>query len=145
MKVILKEFKDFALKGNAIDLAVGVIIGGAFGKIVTSIVNDLLMPLLSLLTGGINFADLKYVISPAKGDLAEVAFAYGSFIQSVIDFVIIALSIFLFVKLISLKRKKARNTSRACPSGQRRGLAYRNQRSFKKQITLTAYQKLPMI
>jgi large conductance mechanosensitive channel len=103
---MLKEFKEFAVRGPVIDLAVGVIIGGAFVKIVTSLVNDILMPLLSILIGGINFTDLKYVITPASGDVAEVAFMYGAFIQSVIDFLIISFSIFLFVKLVSSLKKK---------------------------------------
>lgn len=103
---MLKEFKEFALKGNVIDLAVGVIIGGAFGKIVTSLVNDILMPALGVLIGGINFTDLKYVITPANGDLAEVAILYGTFIQSIIDFLIIAFSIFLFVKLLTVRKRK---------------------------------------
>jgi len=104
---MLKEFKEFALKGNVVDLAVAVVIGGAFGKIVSSLVNDIIMPILSLVIGGINFNDLKYVITPASGDIAEVAFRYGAFIQSIIDFVIIAFSIFLFVKAISLRKKAA--------------------------------------
>lgn len=105
---MLQEFKEFAVKGNALDLAVGVIIGGAFGKIVTSVVNDLIMPLLSIFIGGVNFVDLKYVITPATGDLAEVAFGYGAFIQSIIDFLIIAFAIFLFIKFInSLKKEEA--------------------------------------
>jgi large conductance mechanosensitive channel len=103
---MLKEFKAFAFKGNVMDLAVGVIIGGAFGKIVSSLVNDLLMPVIGILIGGINFTDLKLVIVPAKGDVAEVALLYGSFIQSVIDFLIIAFSIFVFIKLLSLGKKK---------------------------------------
>lgn len=105
-KIMLKEFKDFALKGNVMDLAVGVIIGAAFGKIVTSLVNDIIMPLISILTGGISFSDLKVVITPAQGDLAEVAFRYGSFIQTVVDFLIIAFSIFMVVKLFSKLKKK---------------------------------------
>lgn len=103
---MLKEFKEFAMKGNVMDLAIAVIIGGAFGKIVTSLVNDILMPVLGILLGRINFADLKYVITPASGDVAEAAFRYGAFIQSVIDFLIISFSIFLFVKLISSFQKK---------------------------------------
>lgn len=103
---MLKEFKDFAFKGNVIDLAVGVIIGGAFGKIVTSLVNDMLMPIIGILLGGINFENLKFVITKASGDVAESAIYYGSFIQSIVDFLIIATSIFLFVKLISLTKKK---------------------------------------
>ncbi len=104
---MLKEFKEFALKGNVIDLAVGVIIGGAFGKIVTSLVNDVIMPTIGVLLGGINFRDLKFVITPASGDVAESAILYGSFIQSIVDFLIIAVSIFFMVKLLSFKRKKA--------------------------------------
>ena len=104
--VMLKEFRDFAMKGNVIDLAVGVIIGGAFGKIVTSLVNDILMPLFGVIIGGINFTDLKYVIKPAVGEVAEVAFRYGAFIQSVIDFLIIAFSIFIFIRLLAARKKK---------------------------------------
>lgn len=103
---MLKEFKAFALKGNVLDLAIGVVIGGAFGKIVTSLVNDLIMPAVGLLLGGVNFADLKYVITPATEDAAEAAFRYGAFIQSIVDFLIIAFSIFMFVKLISSMKKK---------------------------------------
>ena len=103
---MLKEFKAFATKGNVMDLAVGVVIGGAFGKIVTSLVNDIIMPLLSVVTGGISFTDLKFVITKASGDAAEVAFRYGAFIQSVIDFLIIAFSIFMFIKLLSSFKKK---------------------------------------
>ena len=103
---MLKDFKEFAFKGNVLDMAIGVIIGAAFGKIVTSLVNDLIMPIISILTGGINFTDLKYVITPAHGDVAENAVAYGSFIQNVVDFLIIAFCIFLFVRLIEKFKKK---------------------------------------
>ena len=103
---MLKEFKEFALKGNVVDLAVAVIIGGAFGKIVSSLVNDLIMPLIGIILGGINFTDLKYVIKPATDSAAEAAVKYGAFIQSIIDFLIIALVIFIFIKLISRFKKK---------------------------------------
>ena len=103
---MLKEFKEFAMKGNVMDLAVAVIIGGAFGKIVTSLVDDMLMPVLGLLLGRINLSGFKYVIAPASGELAESAIAYGSFVQSMIDFLIISFSIFLIVKLLSSFRKK---------------------------------------
>ena len=103
---MLKDFKEFAFKGNVLDMAIGVIIGAAFGKIVTSLVNDLIMPIISILTGGINFTDLKFVITPAHGDVAENAVAYGSFIQNVVDFLIIAFCIFLFVRLIEKFKKK---------------------------------------
>ncbi|MHB1454049.1 MAG: large-conductance mechanosensitive channel protein MscL [Saccharofermentanales bacterium] len=103
---MLKEFKEFTLKGNVLDLAVAVIIGGAFGKIISSLVNDIFMPAIGILLGGVNFKDLKYVITPASGDVAEAAILYGSFIQSIIDFIIIALCIFLFIKLLSAMKKK---------------------------------------
>lgn len=103
---MLKDFKEFAFKGNVLDMAIGVIIGAAFGKIVTSLVNDLIMPIISILTGGINFTNLKFVITPAHGDVAENAIAYGSFIQNVVDFLIIAFCIFLFVRLIEKFKKK---------------------------------------
>lgn len=103
---MLKDFKEFAFKGNVLDMAIGVIIGAAFGKIVTSLVNDLIMPIISILTGGINFTNLKLVITPAHGDVAENAIMYGSFIQNVVDFLIIAFCIFLFVRLIEKFKKK---------------------------------------
>ena len=105
---MLKEFKEFALKGNVVDLAVGVIIGAAFGKIVSSLVNDILMPILSILTGGINFSDLKIILRNANNakHLAEVSLNYGMFIQNIIDFLIIAFSIFLMVKTMNKLTKK---------------------------------------
>ena len=112
---MLKEFKEFAMKGNVIDLAVGVIIGGAFGKIVSSLVNDILMPVFGYVLSGINIADLKFIISPASGDIPEVAILYGSFIQAIVDFVIIAFSIFLFIKLISSLKKKEEEAPAAPP------------------------------
>jgi len=112
---MLKEFKEFALKGNVIDLAVGVIIGGAFGKIVSSLVNDVLMPVLGFFLGGVSFTDLKYVITPASGDVAEAAILYGSFIQAIVDFLIIAFSIFLFIKLLSSRKKKEQEAPPAHP------------------------------
>jgi len=112
---MLKEFKEFALKGNVLDLAVGVIIGGAFGKIVSSLVNDIIMPVIGVLIGGVNFSDLKIVITPAIGETAEVAILYGSFIQSIVDFLIIAFSIFIFVKVVTLKKKKEPESMPAVP------------------------------
>ena len=103
---MLKEFKEFAFKGNVIDLAVGVIIGGAFGKIVASLVNDVLMPIIGIMLGGINFTNLKFVITPASENVAESAVYYGKFFQSIVDFLIIAISVFFFVRLISLAKKK---------------------------------------
>ena len=103
---VLKEFKEFALKGNVMDLAIAVIIGGAFGKIVSSLVSDIIMPIIGVLLGGVSFTNLKYVITPAIGGLAEVAIRYGSFIQAIVDFLIIAFCIFLFIKLLAAASKK---------------------------------------
>lgn len=103
---MLKEFKAFILRGNVVDLAVAVVIGGAFGKIVTSLVNDLIMPLIGMLLGGINFTDLKYVITPASEGVEEAAIRYGAFIQSIVDFVIIAFAIFVFIRLLAKMKKK---------------------------------------
>lgn len=103
---MLKEFKAFALKGNVMDLAVGVIIGGAFGKIVTSLVNDLLMPIIGILLGGMNLSEYRYIISPQSGEIAEVSIKYGAFLQTAVDFLIIAFSVFLFVKVLRPMKKK---------------------------------------
>jgi large conductance mechanosensitive channel len=103
----IQDFKAFALKGNVVDMAVGVIIGGAFGKIVTSVVNNVIMPPIGVLTGGVDFTDLKLVIKEAEGEAEAVTLNYGQFIQDVVDFLIIAFCIFLMVKGISaLTRKK---------------------------------------
>lgn len=107
----IKEFREFAVKGNVLDLAVGIVIGAAFGKIVTSFVNDILMPPLGLILGGVNFTDLKIILKgssmDASGKLAApVSLNYGSFIQTIIDFIIIAFGVFLMVKAINRFRRK---------------------------------------
>ena len=106
----VKEFKEFAMKGNVIDLAVAVIIGGAFGKIVSSVVADIVMPLIGLLLGGVNFTDLKWVIKDAVMEngveKAAATLNYGNFIQVTIDFLIIALAIFLAIKAMNSLKKK---------------------------------------
>ena len=111
-KGFLDEFKAFALKGNVIDMAVGVMIGGAFGKIVTSIVNDLFMPLITLLTGRINFSSLG--IKLGEGEDAAV-FAYGNFLQTVVDFLLMAICVFLFVKLVNKLHKKPAEAPKEAP------------------------------
>ncbi len=98
-KQMLKEFKEFALRGNVLDLAVGVIIGAAFGKIVTSLVNDIIMPLIGLLLAGIDFKDLSFTV----GDATVL---YGSFIQTIVDFLIVAFSIFLFIRFFNRFKRK---------------------------------------
>ena len=109
----ISDFKEFAMKGNIVDMAVGVIIGGAFGKIVTSLVNDIIMPVVSLATGGVNFNELKSELSgaeldPATGDVIKEAATlnYGMFIQNIVDFFIIALSIFFAIRFIMKFKKK---------------------------------------
>lgn len=105
---MLKEFKEFAVKGNMIDLAVAVVIGGAFGKIVTSFVNDVIMPPIGLLLGGVDFSNLKFTLKAAEGDVAAVTLNYGAWINTVIDFLIVAIVIFLVIKALnSLKKKEA--------------------------------------
>lgn len=122
----LKEFKEFAMRGNVVDMAVGVIIGGAFGKIVTSLVNDVIMPPIGVLMGGVNFSDLKYVLSPEESQVVdgvltvikpEAAIAYGVFIQTIIDFLIIALCIFMMIKGINSLKKKE-EAAPAAPSAE---------------------------
>jgi large conductance mechanosensitive channel len=104
---MMKEFKEFAIKGNVVDMAVGIIVGAAFGKIVSSFVGDVVMPPIGVMLGGVDFSDLAYVLKEAVGEAPAVAIAYGKFIQTVIDFTIIAFAIFVAVKVInSLKRKE---------------------------------------
>ena len=117
----LQDFKAFAMKGNVIDLAVGVIIGGAFGKIVSSLVADIIMPTLGLVVGGVNFTDLKWVMKPAEmvdgKEVAAVTMNYGQFLQSAFDFLIIAFSIYLFIRLITnLTAKKKEEVPAAPPA-----------------------------
>ena len=117
----LQEFKAFAMKGNVVDMAVGDIIGGAFGKIVSSVVADVIMPPLGLLIGGVNFTDLKWVMKPAEvvdgKEIAAVTLNYGNFLQATFDFLIIAFSIFMFIKLITkLTEKKKAKTPAAPPA-----------------------------
>ena len=106
-KKFLTEFKEFALKGNVLDLAIGVIIGGAFNKIVSSLVEDIIMPPIGVIIGGVKFNQLAYELKPAVGDNPAITLNYGAFIQNIVDFLIIALSVFIFIKVISkLNRKK---------------------------------------
>ena len=110
MKKFFAEFKEFAMKGNVVDMAIGVVIGGAFGKITTSLVNDVIMPLVSRVTGGVDFSAWKWVLKAAEVDetgaetVAEIAVNYGSFIAVVLDFLIIALVLFMVVKAINKLR-----------------------------------------
>ena len=103
-KGLLNEFKEFAMKGNVLDLAVGVIIGGAFGKIVTSLVEDIIMPVISLIIGKVNFENLKF--QKQLGEIGVLEIPYGRFIQNFVNFIIISFSIFLIVKLLNSVKKK---------------------------------------
>lgn len=115
MKKFVKEFKEFAMQGNVIDMAVGVVIGGAFGKIVASLVADIFTPLISLLTGSANFVDLKWVIKPAVGETPAVVMSYGNFLQATIDFIVIALCILMVIRAMN-KFKKAPEVVEEAPA-----------------------------
>lgn len=103
---MLSEFKSFAVKGNVVDMAVGIIIGAAFGKIVSSFVGDVIMPPIGILLGGVNFADLAFILKEAVGESPAVVIAYGKFIQALVDFIIVAFAIFMAVKAINSLKKK---------------------------------------
>ena len=106
MKKFVEEFKKFISRGNVVDMAVGVIVGSAFTAIVNSLVKDVVTPFIGVLTGGVDFTQMKYVITPAVGDTPEVAILYGSFIQAIINFLIIAFVVFCMVKMINTMRAK---------------------------------------
>ncbi len=118
MSGFINDFKDFAMRGNVFDLAVGIIIGVAFGKIVESFVNDLLMPIVSLVMGKINLAELKVILVPAAGETPELAISYGMFINTLVDFIFIALVVFWMVKLISKLKKSEEESAPPEPSGE---------------------------
>jgi len=114
-----KEFRDFAMRGNVVDLAVGVIIGAAFGKIVSSLVANIIMPPLGLLIGGVDFKQFKWILKPAEGATPPVVMEYGVFIQTVFDFVIVAFAIFIAIKLMNkLHKKKEVEKPAAKPSNE---------------------------
>ncbi|MBZ7991137.1 MULTISPECIES: large-conductance mechanosensitive channel protein MscL [unclassified Campylobacter] len=113
---ILQEFKTFAMRGNVVDLAVGVVIGTAFGKIVSSLVADIIMPIIGVLTGGVDFSDLKLVIKEGAKEAENVTVNYGLFIQNIVDFLIIAFSIFVVVKLINKLKKAEKEEEKPAPA-----------------------------
>ncbi|MCR4508523.1 large-conductance mechanosensitive channel protein MscL [Pseudomonas sp. 32.2.56] len=112
---IISEFKAFAVKGNVVDMAVGIIIGAAFGKIVSSFVGDVVMPPLGVLIGGVDFTDLAITLKAAEGDLPAVVLAYGKFIQTVLDFLIVAFAIFMGIKVLN-KLKREEEAAPAAPT-----------------------------
>lgn len=121
MGKFLNEFKEFAMKGNVVDMAVGVIIGGAFGKIVTSLVNDIIMPVVSVATGGVNFSDNKIILKEAVMNGAdvvnpEVAITWGVFIQSIVDFLIIAFCIFMAIRFMTKLRNATKKAEEEAPA-----------------------------
>lgn len=112
----LKEFKEFAMKGNVMDMAVGIIIGVAFGKIISSFVSDILMPPIGVLLGGVNFTEYKFTLVEAVGDTAAVTLNYGMFFQNVVDFLIIAAAIFMVIKVMNSAKKKEEVAPAAPPA-----------------------------
>lgn len=112
---MLQEFKAFAMRGNVVDMAVGIIIGGAFGKIVSSFVSDVIMPPIGILLGGVDFSDLSLTLKEASGDVAAVTIKYGVFINTVIDFIIIAFAIFMVIKAMNSLKKKEEEKPAAPP------------------------------
>ena len=113
---MMKEFKEFAMRGNVVDMAVGIVIGGAFGKIVSSFVADIIMPPLGMLLGKVNFVDLAFTMKEASGEVAAVTLNYGTFVQTVVDFVIIAFAIFMVIKGINTVKKKSRPSQMSLPT-----------------------------
>ncbi|GAB4114815.1 MAG: large-conductance mechanosensitive channel protein MscL [Wenzhouxiangellaceae bacterium] len=126
---MLSEFKDFAVKGNMVDMAVGIIIGAAFGKIVSSLVNDVIMPPLGLAIGGVDFSDLAVVLQEASADVAAVTLNYGAFIQTIIDFLIVALAIFVAVKVINRMKRQEEEKPAAPPEPSEEVLLLRDIRA----------------
>lgn len=102
----MSEFKEFAMRGNVIDLAVGMVIGGAFGKIITSLVNDIIMPPIGAMLGGVKFSDLAYTVQEATADTAAVTVNWGSFVQTIVNFIIVAFAIFMVIKGINNMQRK---------------------------------------
>lgn len=115
---IIQEFKEFAVKGNVVDMAVGIIIGAAFGKIVTSIVNDIIMPVMGIITGGVDFSDRSLMLREAVGDTPAVTLNYGMLIQVTLQFLIVAFAVFLLVKGINRLKRKEEKQAAPAPSNQ---------------------------
>lgn len=113
---MMKEFKAFAMRGNVVDMAVGIIIGAAFGKIVSSLVADIIMPPIGMLLGGVNFTDLAVTLREAQGEVEAVTLSYGVFIQTVVDFLIVAFAIFMVVKGMNSMKKKEEAAPAAPPA-----------------------------
>lgn len=115
---MISEFKDFAMRGNVVDLAVGVVIGGAFGKIISTLVDKIMMPIIGFITGGVDFAKQSHVLKPAVGDIPAVVIGYGEFINASIQFMIIAFCLFLVIKAMNTLKKKEAAAPAAEPPAQ---------------------------
>jgi large conductance mechanosensitive channel len=112
---VMKEFKEFAIKGNVVDMAVGIIVGAAFGKIVSSFVADVIMPPIGVLLGGVDFSSLAYTVKEAVGDVPAVVISYGQFVQTIVDFTIVAFAIFIAVKVINSLKKAEEGAPEEAP------------------------------
>lgn len=130
---MMREFKAFAMRGNVVDMAVGIVIGGAFGKIVSSFVADVIMSPLGMLLGKVNFADLAITLKKASGEVAAVTLNYGKFIQSIVDFVIIALAVFMVVKAVNSMKKKEEAAPAAPPAPPKEEILLTEIRDLLKQ------------
>lgn len=130
---MLQEFKEFAIKGNAVDMAVGIIVGAAFGKIISSLVADVFMPPIGVLIGGVDFTRLAYTLKEASGEAPAVTINYGNFIQTMVDFTIIAFVIFLAVKFINSLKKKETPVPTAAPEPSREELLLTEIRDLLKE------------
>ncbi len=129
----MQEFKDFAVKGNVVDMAVGIIIGGAFGKIVSSFVADVIMPPIGVLLGGVDFTSLAITLKEAAGDVPAVVLRYGNFIQTMVDFTIIAFAIFMAIKFMNSLKKQEEETPAAPPEPSKEELLLTEIRDLLKE------------
>ena len=130
---MMKEFKEFAVKGSVVDIAVGIIIGAAFGKIVSSFVGDVIMPPIGVILGGVDFSSLAYIIKEASGDAPAVVISYGAFVQTLVDFTIIAFAIFLVIKAINSIKKNAGETPKLPPDPSKEELLLTEIRDLLKE------------
>lgn len=113
---MMSEFKEFAIKGNVVDMAVGIIVGAAFGKIVSSFVKDIIMPPIGVMMGGVDFTDLAVTIQEAAGEIPAVAIKYGAFVQTIVDFIIVAMAIFIAVKVMNSMKKEEEEAPKEDPA-----------------------------
>jgi large conductance mechanosensitive channel len=130
---MMQEFKSFAMRGNVVDMAVGIIIGGAFGKIVSSFVKDVIMPPIGMMIGGVDFSDLAITLKEAVGETPAVLISYGAFIQTVLDFVIIAFAIFMVIRAMNSLKKKEEEKPAAPPAPSKEELLLTEIRDLLKQ------------